>query len=301
MKRRGREAKTRDRETPSLFEAPAPPVFYTTDVAKLLNVSPRRVRDMVHAGLCHAARRRRRYLFSFQDIVLLRTAHGLIGQRVPTRRVRKAMGQLRRQLDPTRPLSAVRVFADGRQVVVRDGGAAWEPDTGQMMLLFDVGELARAAGVVVPVAARRSRKDRHSQKRQSAGVLFERALRLEDGNTKAAMEAYQLALELDPGMSDACVNLGRLLHEGGRVREAMALYRRALHQAPGDPVAHYNLALALEDQGDSRAALAHYHHAIESDPEFADAHFNIGRLLERMGQRQQAIEHLVAYKKLTEE
>jgi len=299
VKSRAREQTPRERRAPDLFDAAVPPVFFTADVAKLLGVTPRRVRDMARAELCRANRRGARYLFSFQDIVLLRAAHGLIGQRVPTRRVRQAMRHLRRQLEPGRPLSAVRVFADGRQVVVRDGRSAWEPDTGQMMLLFDVGELARAAGVVVPVKPRPTKEKKH-RRGESAEVLFERGLHLEESDPKAAREAYRLALEIDPELSDACVNLGRLLHEEGQVAEAAALYRRALARATGDPVAHYNLALALEDQGDERGAIAHYHHAIEADETFADAHFNLGRLLERAGKRKQAMEHLLAYKRLTD-
>ena len=299
MKSKVRETNSRDRRTPDLFDAAVPPVFYTGDVAKLLGVDARRVRDMARAELCRAGRKGRRYLFSFQDIVLLRAAHGLIGQRVPTRRVRQAMRHLRKQLEPGRPLSAVRVFADGRQVVVRDGRTAWEPDTGQMMLLFDVGELARAAGVVVPVLPQHT-KEKQRRKGQSAEVLFERALHLEDRDPKTARETYRLALEIDPDLADACVNLGRLLHEDGQVAEATALYRRALKRQNDDPVAHYNLALALEDQGDERKAIQHYHHAIEADPSFADAHFNLGRLLERAGKRKQAMEHLIAYKKLTD-
>lgn len=273
-------------------------MFHTADVARLLGLSPRRVRDMARAELCRATRHGHRYLFSFQDIVLLRAARGLIEQRVPTRRVRLAIGHLRRQLAPGRPLSAVRIFADGRQVVVRDGQRAWEPDTGQMMLLFDVGDLARAAGVVVPVSARHATERR--RRGQSADVLFERALHLEEDDPAAARRNYQLALEIDPDHSDAWVNLGRLLHEEGDLETAVAHYGRALARRPGDPVAHYNLALALEDREDFGGAITHYRAALETDPDFADAHFNLGRLLERSGNRREAMAHLVAYEKLTE-
>lgn len=293
-----RQAKARERRTPTLFDAAVPPVFHTGDVARLLGLTPRRIRAMVRADLCRPGRRGRRFRYSFQDIVLLRAASSLIAKRVPTTRVRQALRSLRGQLDPSRPLSAVRIFADGRQVVVRDGRRAWEPDTGQMMLLFDVGDLARAAGVVVPVAARRRKRERGQG--QSAAVLFERALHLEDTDPRAARETYQLALELDPSMSDAYVNLGRLCHEEGAVAEASELYRQALRHVPDDPVAHYNLALALEDASDAAGAVRHYHHAIEADPKFADAHFNLARLLERAGKRQQALEHMLQYHRLTE-
>ena len=241
------------------------------------------------------------FAFSFQDVVLLRAAHGLQQARVPTRRVRRALRELIRQLPPDRPLSGVRIYADGRQVVVRDGHAAWQPDSGQAVFTFDIDELARKSGVVVPVPKARPRTvSGHAEPAATADGWFERAVALESVDLSAARAAYRRALDLDPALSDAYINLGRLLHESGETAEALRLYREAIRRAPDDPIAHYDLALALEDQGDSGAASAAYHRALEIDPDFADAHFNLGRLLEKLGQRAQALRHLLAYKKLTD-
>ena len=274
--------------------------FRTAEVARILHVPPVRVRAIVRAGLCQPVRRGRALEFSFQDLVLLRTAHGLLQADVPPRRVRRALRELARQLPPDRPLSGVRIYADGRQVVVREGRAAWQPDSGQAVFTFAVDELARKSGVVVKVPPRRTRAAGAPEPGATATVWFDRALALEQVDVPAAMEAYRRALALDPTMSDACINLGRLVHEGGDPLEAMHWYREAIERAPDDPVAHYDLALALEDQGDTAAATTHYHRAVEIDPDFADAHFNLGRLLDQLGQRVQALRHLLAYKKLTE-
>ena len=233
--------------------------------------------------------------------MLLRAAHGLLEARVPPRRVRRALRELVQQLPPGRPLSGVRIVADGRQVVVRDGHSAWQPDSGQAVFTFDVDDLARKSGVVVPVPKRRPRQPASpAEPATTADGWFERAVALESVDLAAARAAYRRALELDSKLSDAYINLGRLLHEGGDSGEALRLYRQAIKHAPDDPIAHYDLALALEDQGDMTAASAAYHRALEIDPGFADAHFNLGRLLERMGQRSQAMRHLLAYKKLTD-
>ncbi|HUI25714.1 MAG TPA: tetratricopeptide repeat protein [Candidatus Kryptonia bacterium] len=275
--------------------------FRTLEVARLLHITPARVRAFVRAGLCRPARRGRVFAFSFQDLVLLRAAHGLLQARVPARRVRRALRELIRQLPPERPLSGVRIVADGRQVVVRDGHTAWQPDSGQAVFTFDVDDLARKSGVVVPVPKRRPRAPTAAaEPATSADGWFERAVALESVDLAAARAAYRRALDLDPALSDAYINLGRLLHESGDSAEALRLYREAVKRAPDDPIAHYDLALALEDQGDASAASAAYHRALEIDPDFADAHFNLGRLLERLGQRAQALRHLLAYKKLTD-
>jgi hypothetical protein len=255
---------------------------------------------MVRAGLGQPLPRGRALEFGFQDLVLLRTAHGLLKAEVPPRRVRLALTHLARQLAPERPLSGVRIYADGRQVVARDGRAIWRPDSGQVVFSFNVDDLARRAGIVVPVQRRRKRAVPPADLKHKAAVWFERGLALEQDDVTAASMAYRHALECDPDLGDAYINLGRLAHESGDIGEAARLYRLALECSPNDPIAHYDLALALEDLHDGNAAVGHYERALAIDPEFADAHFNLGRLLERLGRRTQAMQHLLTYKKLTE-
>lgn len=277
-------------------------VFRTAEVARILGVPASRVRGIVRAGLCRPARHGRALEFSFQDLVLLRAAHGLLRADIPPRRVRHALSELATQLPPNRPLSGVRIYADGRRVVARDGGTAWQPDSGQVVFAFEVDELARVARRVVPARGRRARAaPRAPGPTQTALAWFERGLAREQRSDVAgACDAYRRAIDLDPEMADAYINLGRLLQEQGDVAEAVRLYHLAIECTPDDPVAHYNLAIALEDQRHFAAALSHYQRALSYDPEFADAHFNLGRLLDRLGRRSEAIRHLLSYKKLSE-
>jgi len=273
-------------------------VFSTADVARILGTTPARVRSMVRAGLGEPLLRGHAFEFKFQDLVLLRTAYGLLKAEVPPRRVRLALIRLSRQLPPDRPLSGVRIYADGRQVVARDGRGVWRPDSGQLVFSFEIDDLARRAGVVVPVQRRRKRATAPANQKQEAAAWFERGLALEQDDVAAASTAYRRALECDPRLSDAYINLGRLTHEAGNIGEAARLYHLALESSPSDAIAHYDLALALEDLHNGSAAVLHYERAIAIDPEFADAHFNLGRLLERLGRRTQALRHLLAYKRL---
>jgi Tfp pilus assembly protein PilF len=275
-------------------------IFRTTEVARILSVSPIRIRTMVRAGLCLPGRHGRAFEFSFQDLVLLRAAHGLSKAGVPPRRVKSAMHQLTRELPSDRPLSGVRIFADGRRVAVRQGHRAWNPESGQHLFMFDVDELAEKSGVVLRAPKQKAERRGAGKDELSATAWFDSGVGLENDDPDGARAAYQRAVEIDPEMSDAYVNLGRLLHDAGDLDEAIRCYREALERAPDDPVLHYNFALALEDAGDMKAARQHYHEAVEIDPGFADAHFNLGRLLERIGRRSQALRHLSAYRRLTE-
>lgn len=275
-------------------------IFRTGEVGRLLGLQPARVRAIARAGLCTPGRSGRLYAFSFQDLVVLRTAIGLLKAKIPPRRIRAAVRQLERQIPMGRPLSGARIYADGKRVVVRRGRVAWQPESGQAVFLFEVDKLARRAAAVHPAAARQLRSTARRPPVESAGAWFERGLLLEPDDPQAACEAYKRAVELNPELGDAYINWGRLVHELGDANGSVELYREALRHLPTDVVAHYNLALALEDLGDTGGAVEHYHEVLTEDPAFADAHYNLGRLLERLGRRTQALRHLMAYKKLTQ-
>jgi tetratricopeptide (TPR) repeat protein len=282
-------------------QAPAFAAYRTRDAARVLGVSPKRVRTLVHAGVCQPLRRRRRLAFSFQDLVMLRAVQRLLRAKVPLRRVRSALAGLGHRLGDTRPVSAVPLYPCGRQVVVRQSGAEWCADSGQFLFGFATGGKPCPAGRVVTVRHRKAEPAAPAcRARGSADGWFEHALALErKSDWAAACAAYTRALELNPQMAEAYINLGRLMHEAGDTGEATRLYHLALECAPEDPVAHYNLALALEDQQHQQGALAHYHCALDLDPEFADAHFNLGRLLQSVGEDAEGTRHLRTYKQLT--
>ena len=103
----------------------------------MLGLPPARLRAYVRSGLLSAEQgehgRRR---FSFQDLLLLRTAEGLVAERIPPRRVVRALKKLREHLtasaatptatprDQVRPLTGVPLSTDGDRIVAHDGAGA---------------------------------------------------------------------------------------------------------------------------------------------------------------------------------
>jgi tetratricopeptide (TPR) repeat protein len=268
--------------------------YSARDVARLLDLPVAEVRRFARAGFVQARRGPRNALrFSFQDLVLLRTAAGLVRSRVPAARVRRSLTRLRAALPSDRSLAAVHVAADGRDVVVRDGGTAWRPDSGQLLLDFDVSDLARRVAPLVRDAARR-----RGEGALDADAFYAWGCDLEPGAPGEARAAYERALALDPGHAGANLNLGRLLHEEGALADAEARYRSALASPEQEAVAAFNLGVLLEDRGKDAAALEAYGRALRADPSLADAHFNASRVLERMGRRAEALRHLGAYRRM---
>jgi tetratricopeptide (TPR) repeat protein len=272
--------------------------YRTVDVARILGVSANRVRRMVHAGHCAPARHGRAFRFAFQDLVLLRTAHGLLRSAgISPRRVHRALRQLKKQLPAGRPLSGVRIYTDAGQIVVRDRDAVWQPESGQQVFHFAVDGSSAAPTLIMAAAARRRGAIVASE---SAADWFDYGVMIEHEDPNGARAAYERALELDAELVDAYINLGRLVHEGGDPRGAVRFYAEALRRGPDDAVIHYNLAVAYEDLERLGKARSHYQRALELNPRFADAHFNLGKILENAGEREEALKHLLAYRRLSD-
>src|SRR5690242_226276 len=98
--------------------------YSSRDVARLLGLTVAQVRGFARDGFLTPApgRGRRRALqFSFQDLVILRTAKALVAARIPSRRIRRALRRLRQQLPRGRSLAELRIAAEGDRIVVSDG------------------------------------------------------------------------------------------------------------------------------------------------------------------------------------
>ncbi len=256
----------------------------------MLGLSAPQVRRWARDGIVAPQRGPRGELrFSFHDLVLLRTARGLLAARVSAGRVKRALRRLRAQLPAGHSLAGVRVTVEGDRVVVRDGAALWHAESGQALLDFEVRDVAAGVAPLLREAARAA---------GDADAFYEWACDLEDGAPEQAREAYRRALALDPGHYGANVNLGRLLHESHDLAGAERHYRQALAARPGDAMALFNIGVALEDQGRHVEALAAYEASLAGDAGHADSHRNAGRLCEKLGRREQALRHLGAARRL---
>jgi tetratricopeptide (TPR) repeat protein len=260
--------------------------FTTGEVAEILGVPAARIRACVRAGLVRPRRGRgRRLQFGFEDLLLLRTTRDLLDARIPLGRIRRMLASLRRQLPDDEHLQHVTIYADGRRIVAWDGNARWQPDSGQFLFNFDAGRVVekasgprRAPAPAVPI--------------RTAREWFDLALELEASSPEEARRAYEQALELDPHLTDAHINLGRLYHAEGRCAEAEAHYRTAAAAAPRDPIPPFNLGVLYDDLGRHGDAVRAYKRALAIDPDFADAHYNLGLVYEAMGRRTETITHL---------
>ncbi|WP_197461561.1 tetratricopeptide repeat protein, partial [Synechococcus sp. MIT S9509] len=96
------------------------------------------------------------------------------------------------------------------------------------------------------------------------------------GNNINAIEAFQIATQLDESFIPAWGNLGTALKREGRLKEAIQATQRVLDLSPDHPPAYMNLGGIYKELGQLDEALASTLKSLELNPENPDAHKNLG-------------------------
>ena len=293
----------------------------------MLGLSRCTIRQLIAGGFVTPGRGRgNAWQFDFRDIVLLRVAHDLRAGRIPTRRIMRSLARLRAGLPDSLPLSGLRIKAVGDQVAVRRRRETWDAETGQLLIDLDLGldvpppavtTLAGGGASTQSTPAFRgappsgrtrdargqmtARRDRVDGPATDIDAIetFLAAEAAEDNDRSAAERGYRRAIERDPTLADAILNLSALLCDSGRFAAAMAVLDQGLRHRPDVALLHFNRGVALEDLGRQREAIASYEASLRVDPSLADAHYNLARLHELAGDRRRALRHLSSYRRLT--
>jgi tetratricopeptide (TPR) repeat protein len=265
--------------------------YDTKDLERLFGLPASAVRSLTRAGHVSPVKRGGRLHYSFQDLLMLRTASALRAANISPRRINRTLQTLRATLPAGSAANARSLTALGNQIAIREGKMTWESDSGQYVLALDLGEEKGGLHVIARPNAAAPAADVAA----SADEHYERGFALEDTDPEAARTAYESCLNADPRHVEARINLGRLLHLAGRLGEAERIYR-AVHEP--EPLVLFNLGVLLEDSGREAEAIAAYREALALDPQLADAHYNLARLHERDHNPKASLRHLLAYRRL---
>jgi len=105
------------------------------------------------------------------------------------------------------------------------------------------------------------------------------------GDLQTALRLHREALQIDPKMVQAHVNLISLYARSNQPDQAAQAYRDAIALNPNLAEAHYNYGVLQYSQPNGLgAAKAAFEKAIAADPAHAMAHHNLGAILQQLGQ-----------------
>jgi tetratricopeptide (TPR) repeat protein len=257
--------------------------FSTEDVQRILGLTAKQLDYWDRLRLVSPRKEQGNRFYDFRDLIGLRTVKQLVEKGVPASRLRRALAALREKLSHTQaPLAELRVFSDGKDILVERGEARLEPLSGQFVLNFETRELGEKVRVMAG---------------PNADDWLATALEYDaEENTRAqAIEAYDHALSIDPQKVDALLNCGTLRYEEGNLKKAAEYFMRALQVDPENALAHFNLGSVLEEVGRLEAARLHLRHAVRLDPSYPDAHYNLAFVCEKLGAHNEAQRHWKAY------
>ncbi len=110
------------------------------------------------------------------------------------------------------------------------------------------------------------------------------------GEHAAAVKAYDMVLERDPGNADALYNRAFALHRHGDLDAAEIGYRKTLEKDPSSTDAAVNLTEILREKGDTDGAIKVAKAGLEADPFHGKLLNNLSVLHRSRGEHAEAVE-----------
>ncbi len=269
------------------------------DVARILKVSPRRLRYWRKTRLVASkAALGEDDGYGFRDLVVLRAIVSMIDRGIPLQRIRRDLELLRDRLpDLAEPASALRLASEGSEKIVLRRDGRLEEAGGQLLLEF-AGAAEPSTAPVRPLPERDGGGGREAVPALADAIgWFEKGCELDvDPRQWAeAALAYEKAIELDPEYADAYCNLGAVRYNQGQRASARRAFEACLSRAPDHVEANFNLANVLEEAGEDEQALALYRRALATDPLYPDLHINLALLYEKLERMRPACRHWRRY------
>jgi tetratricopeptide (TPR) repeat protein len=112
-----------------------------------------------------------------------------------------------------------------------------------------------------------------------------------EGRLNESITEHERALEINPQLVQAHINLIQLYGRTGQPDRAELHYRAAVSLNPNIAEIHYNFGVMLLEQQRMQDASLAFRRSIEINPYFAEAHLNLGYILEKQQLYDEAMEH----------
>ncbi len=238
--------------------------------------------------------------YGFRDLIALRTLESLRSKKVSTQTIQRLLVVLRSKLRRVKdPLSAVKIFLEGKKLRAEIEGQKMEALSGQLFFDFEIAEVKRLVTFPKDDGKAAAKRQEQAQLAESE-FWFQNGLDVEHkaGPITEAIAAYEKAIALNPNAAAAMVNLGTILFHQRKWTKAETQYRGAVTADPEYALAQFNLGNLFDERGDRTKAEEHYLKALKINPQYGDAHYNLALLYQGEGATMKAISHWRTYLKI---
>ena len=260
--------------------------YSTRAAARILAVSPDRIRYWVRQRLLEpAAKRGRRYRFAFHDLLLMRMAKELLSGRRHIQPLQQYVEKVRTVIEPSRPLTALKLETHDGRILVRQGNLVFEADSGQLCLPF--GPPPTAGKVEERFGPTRVRE------------RFEEAQRIAENDPFRALTLYTELLGREPRNFEVHLRMATLLEHEDDLAGALRHLLGAAVLMPTNAEVHQRLGLLYRKRDENENALQSFLRAAECDPSSVEAHRNLAELYEKLGHNREAMRHLSTLHRLS--
>ena len=132
------------------------------------------------------------------------------------------------------------------------------------------------SSALIADAQKRGRAPQRQTISKAAGLVDEADKLADDKKYPEAIEAYKLAIRLDPNYAPAFGGLGDAYLNSGNSQQAETAYKEQVRLAPNDAQAQFDLGYFYNAMGRHGEAFAPLVKATSLDPNFAEAFYGIG-------------------------
>lgn len=268
---------------------------------RMLNLPNSLIRRWERMGLITAAKRVCRLpYFDFQEVARLGNLSELLNSGVSREQLERslaAIGELFPEAE--QPRSLLSLLARGREVVLEDEHGLIEPVSRQRLLGFegernyDVEEQTESPpSLLFPF----QQATGNGSALVTASEWFQRGCWLRDeDDAVAAIEAFRMALMLQPGDVETQFCLADALYQAGMTEAAIERCYAVVETDRNYVEAWGQIGSLHSQRAEYHAAIAAFRIALDLHPDYPDAHLQLAEALAVTGREEEAAKHWRAY------
>jgi tetratricopeptide (TPR) repeat protein len=269
-------------------------------LSQLLGLPVHVIRRWERVGLIRAVRRVHRLpFFDFQEVSSARRLSELLQAGVPREEIERSLQAIPGVVSgQRRPFEQLELLVRNRKVVIRDAHGLREA-RGQRLLDFDGDAAAERddspEDEAQPVSISFLSARQQAMEMERRDWFVEGCRHVDEGSLPEAIEAFRLALMMEPQNPEVHFHLGDALYRRGRAQAALERFYAAVELDHDYLEAWTQIGAIHRELGEPESAVDAFSVALDIHEESAEVHFQMAETMAELGQLAAAVPHWKAY------